>query len=128
MGMDLAPASGYILEVTERILPKLQLFLREYETLIGEFEVDGESAFESIVRLFNSYPPIEVEITIKDMTMTPVMMFYTNDDGGAHDDLSDGLYLLFEEEDLFIKELTYPGMILSDTGLFPKYKRWTVYE
>jgi hypothetical protein len=131
MGMDLAPASGYILEVTRYNISKIELGLGVYESLLGEFEVEGELKYHALCRLFNNYPPIDVEVTIKakvnDLTTVATMMFYTNDDGGEYDDLSDGLYLLFDEGDLFIKEPTYLHMILKEADILPEYKRWTNY-
>lgn len=127
MGMDLAPASGYVLEVTSRNLSKLRLDLGEYDSLLGEFRVKGETRFQAISRLFNTYPAIEVAVTLGDHTSNPIMMFYTSDDGGSYDDLSDGLYLVFDEEDIFIKELTCIGSLLKENGVFPEYRRWTIY-
>lgn len=125
MGMDLAPVSGYILELTEENFQQLEIDLGEYTSLIEEFEVEGESRLETLCRLFNAYPSIETQVAVMGVTCTPTMMFYTKDDGGLYDDLSDGLYLLFEENDLFINTLTHLGTILEEKGMLPQYKRWT---
>jgi len=52
---------------------------------------------------------------------------YDSDHGGPHDDLSDGLYILFNEDMLYTKQLTKFGKKLESQNMLPEFKHWETF-
>lgn len=136
--MGSAPCRGHVVLVTDKVIEKLGLtvealtekvkenFDPPYLTADGKMPDNIPDLLELLGRDGSS-----LEINLHDLTghgeiieATPFR--YNVENGDCYDDLEDGaIYLIFEEEDLYIKQQTVAHDALNSLGLEPEVKQWT---
>lgn len=134
MGMGSAPCSGYVLPATEENFKKLNIslgrFEKEYEDFKKSYPDDDFEGF--LAELAAMYGPSEVILeAVPDQGLGAVITIelyrYDSDMGDRYDDLADGVYFVFYEDELYTKELTPVGEALKDKNLFPELQAWTMF-
>ena len=69
-----------------------------------------------------------VEIPVKRRIVEAVIYHYSEDDGDRYDDLTDGYYLIFDEDDLYSTKLSRTGkQFRKQFGKLPEFKNWTSF-
>jgi hypothetical protein len=132
MGMGTAPCSGYVLPATKENFKKLNIalgqFKKEYNVFKEEYPNGHIEGFlEDLVGMygqgeviFEATPDLGKAITIK-------LYRYNSDEGDRWDDLEDGVYFIFDEEELYTKKLTPIGKVLKKIGVLPEQQAWTTF-
>ncbi len=120
MGMGTMACWGHVLEATEENIRKLNIDVSEIEASIKE---DGNSC--SVLDYLEEddwflYANINGEKVPVD--------FYVHHDSDRYDQLEEGeRYFIFDESDLYHKQLTDVGKWLSDNQALPEERAWTEF-
>jgi len=132
MGMGSAPCSGYVLEATEENFNQLNANFGEYEDIRKKYQEENpDDDFDDFIDyLFHEFDePIFEACPNKPIgqVISIFLIRYESEVGDRYDDLSDGYYFAFDEEDLYSKTLSEAGQTLKDKGILPEYCRWTQF-
>ena len=126
MGMGHAPASGYVIAF-DAFLNGLALDVTSFVHACLDAPPDGIEDYDEFINdeLFDRF---EIEFEVPGCTGLRAWLFrYRSEDGDRYDDISDGIYVAFNNDDLYEKKLSRFGEYLTRKEIFPEHARWTVY-
>lgn len=121
MSMGLVASSGFILDASFRNLGSV-IGHAEADELLAEFDGDEDE-------MFISYADRQDEIQgyVNGIPISFKVIEIGEDDIESGTDISVGKYFLFDEQDLFKKDVSELGKGLQDRDVFPEFNRWTVW-
>lgn len=133
MGMGTAPCSAYILPATKENFEKLNMDLGRYKKEYEEFKKnhpdDLEVFFEELI-IEHGNNEVVLEATPDEplgAVISVELYRYNSEEGDRYDELEDGVYFIFYEEELYTRELTLVGEAMQRNDVFPELKYWTTY-
>jgi len=124
MSMGTAPCYGHLLPAGQIVLlgwSKEKLIQLCKDNGAGSENIED---FDDAMNFLSS-EQINIPIKINDATLNVEVMQYDRDNGDLYDDLEDGYYLMFDEDDLYERKLTKAGEILESHKWLPELKQWT---
>ena len=66
---------------------------------------------------------------INSINILVILFRYEEELTGKHEEIEDGFYFLFDENNLYERKLSPIGQSLKNEGdLFPQYERWTTVK
>jgi hypothetical protein len=137
MGMGHAPVRGFMIEATEENLEKLGYDFGSLKNFILNFDFTSKEAevrakpepedLEDFGSLMEYFGVELINMTLKfyGKTIDTRFMRYDTDNGSRYDDLVDGIYMGFDEDDLYERKLTPVGTRMKEMGSLPEVKLWT---
>ena len=138
MSSDTYPCRGLVLKVSTRVIDALELTPRallcaivaKYDSvtheLLEEWGWNTKSAFEILQLMVDSdYDFISVTAPMLQSDVSFTVFEYTDDN--ESEEMSEGLYLEFDESQLYYKELGPIGRALEHRNVLPEFKMWCTY-
>ena len=131
MSSGTAPCGGYVLEVS---VENFTLFgldkSQEFIEYLEEYGIEAENVGLSDIEIFlDECNTIRASIVgtngLVCFSVTPT--YYNSEDGGPYDELEDGWYFVFEENDLYKRKLSQLGEALTDKDCMPWDATWTTF-
>ena len=134
MGMGHAANAGYMLPATIENLSKLKADLNEIaswdpdydnskkHTNIGVFHKHVEACLKEYA--FEGY---SVRCIINNKEIAVDLYLYDSSEGSRYDSIEDGIYLWFDEEDIYDKTLSNQGKLLKEMNMLPEYHLWVTF-
>lgn len=124
--MGTAPCHGHVVEATRENLAKMGY---DEELLIkaaldnGAGSEDIEDFDDALNFLGTEY--ITLELAVAGKKAYAEVFRYDQNNGDRYDNLEDGCYLIFDEDDLYEKKTTPLAESLKCLGAMPQEKQWT---
>ena len=136
MASGSAPAQAYVIDLKEVTVFHdrfIALYLEDDHTSVGEvkaFKSGDEKYRATVIEKFlkefvDDMEPLKINIAGVDYMVE--VIDYNSENGDIYDDLTDGLYLLFSDGELFKKTDTELMHQLRRMNAAPKHQQWTVF-
>jgi len=138
MGMGSAPCSAYILPADETTLEMLGCDTKEIIQIAKNYMKENDLPTSQWGKVYDFDDALcilaDCNVPLK-LTLVPIVgkareievevYRYDAENGDRYDELEDGYYIIFDENDLYERKLTTVGKMLKSTKLLPEYKQWT---
>ena len=131
-----APVQAYVIDLKEVTVFNDRLavmYLKDQHTSVAEVKAfkSGDEKFRATVienflkEFADEMEPLKINIAGVDYMVE--IIYYNSEAGGVYDDLSDGLYLVFGDDELFNRTDTKLMHQLRRMNAAPKHQQWTVW-
>lgn len=153
MGMGTAACSGYVFEATYERCMRYALYhsvqFQTYVTRNRQYLIDHMNYVEGLFTELiydETYNEIrwdiileflhdciesskyDIDLLINSQCVNVHILYHTSENGDRYDELSfNTFYFIFDENDLYVRELRQLGMYLQQNDDLPEKLSWTVF-